>query len=186
MTKRTFREYAKLDIGNGNRGNGCHLILQSHPLQMKVLFATVLASATSSLKLVCLYVCQALEQPGRRKKHKTLRRIWPSMSITSAVKHILLQPRWRTWWLIMVEGNTKKQRDDSDVFQICYCLLVSDLVNSPQFIYLIPVTEGQGGHGTSSCSRTGRNRKLRAMLAERDAKTGGAGIQLADVGTFWY
>ena len=52
------------------------------------------------------YVCQALEQPGRRKKHKTLRRIWPSMSITSAVKHILLQPRWRT-----------------DVFQVCHCLL---------------------------------------------------------------
>ena len=85
----------------------------------------------------------------------------------------------------MVEGNTKKQRDDSDVFQVCYCLLVSDLVNSPQFIYLIPVTEGQGGHGTSSCSRTGRNRRLRAMLAERDAKTGRVGIQIADVGTFW-
>jgi len=86
----------------------------------------------------------------------------------------------------MVEGNTKKQRDDSDVFHTNYCLLVSDLGNSPQFIYLIPVTEGQGGHGTSSRSRTGRNRRLRAMLAERDAKTGGTGIQIADVGTLWY
>ena len=54
-----------------------------------------------------------------------------------------------------------------------------------QFTYLIPVTSGQGGHGTSSCSRTGRNRRLRAMLAERDAKTGRVGIQIADVGTFW-
>ena len=41
-------------------------------------------------------VCQTPEQPGRRKKHTTLRGIWPSMSLTNAVKHILLQPRWRT------------------------------------------------------------------------------------------
>ena len=54
-----------------------------------------------------------------------------------------------------------------------------------QFVYVIPVTERQGRHSTSSCSRTGRSRRLRAMLAERDAKTGGAGIQIAAVGTFW-
>ena len=51
-------------------------------------------------------VCEALEQPGRRKKHKTVWSIWLSTSPTSAVKHILLQPRWRT-----------------DVLQVCQCLL---------------------------------------------------------------
>jgi hypothetical protein len=39
---------------------------------------------------------EAPEQPGRRKKHKTVWSIWLSTSPTSAVKHILLQPRWRT------------------------------------------------------------------------------------------
>ena len=180
----------KLDIGNSEVWEWVAFDWQFYPLPMKVPSQNHLGCLQLSRCLPLLawswYVCQALEQPGRRKKHKTLRRIWPSMSITSAVKHILLQPKWRTWWLIMVEGNTKKQRDDSYVFQVCSCLLVSGLVNSPQFIYLIPVTEGQGGHGTSSCSRTGRSRRLRAMLAERNAKTGGAGIQLADVGTLWY
>ena len=36
VTEPTCRVYAKLDIGNGNRGNGCRLSWQSHPLQMKV------------------------------------------------------------------------------------------------------------------------------------------------------
>ena len=36
VTKPIFKEHTKLDIENGNRGNGCHLIWQSDPLQMKV------------------------------------------------------------------------------------------------------------------------------------------------------
>ena len=102
--------WSKLDIGNDNRANGCHLIGQPHPLQMKVPSQNHLGRLQLSWCLPFLAwswdVCQAPEQPGRRKKHKTLRSTWLSMSITSAVKHILLQPKWRT-----------------DALQVCHCLL---------------------------------------------------------------
>ena len=98
--KTNFQKHTKLDIENGNMRNGCHLIWQSHPLQMKVPSQNHLRRLQLSWCLPLLAWSwdgwQALEQPGRRKKHKTVWSIWLSTSPTNAVKHILLQPRWRT------------------------------------------------------------------------------------------
>ena len=98
-----------------------------------------------------------------------------------------------------------RTHEDSDVLQVCHCLLCRlfasvsgsrkcfgilriatvgfSVTREIHFTCVVPVTEGQGGPRTSSSCRTGRSRRLRAMPAERDAKTG-ARIQIAHVGTF--
>ena len=97
--------------------NGCHLIWLFYPLQKMMLSENHLRCLELSRRLPLQAwswdVCQTFEESGRRKKHKTLWSTWLSMSPSSAVKHILLQPRWRVlmyckfvsvcsaaWWLV--------------------------------------------------------------------------------------